>query len=102
MSEFLPVYPFDDQRSVGTIIEVGPLTAKLNLPRAAVPSGQWLHGHKLSGGEVGEYLLIEAGEFAVLGRLVSVKLPERERLTVEPELGAEQAAHPLGTMQLLA
>jgi hypothetical protein len=102
MNQPLPVYPFDDQRAVGTIIEVGPSTAKLNLPRAAVPAGQWLHGHKLSAGEVGEYLLIEAGEFAVLGRLVSVKLPERERLTVEPELGAEQTAHPLGTMQLLA
>jgi hypothetical protein len=98
----LPVYPFDDQRAVGTIIEVGPSSAKLNLPRAAIPSGQWLHGHKLSAGEVGEYLLIEAGEFAVLGRLVNVKLPERERLTVEPELGTERTAHPLGTLQLLA
>jgi hypothetical protein len=98
----LPVYPFDDQRAVGTIIEVGPSSAKLNLPRAAIPSGQWLHGYKLSTGEVGEYLLIEAGEFAVLGRLVNVKLPERERLTVEPELGTERTAHPLGTLQLLA
>ncbi|HXN25278.1 MAG TPA: ATP-binding protein [Candidatus Dormibacteraeota bacterium] len=102
MSKSLPIYPFDDQRSVGTIIEVGPSVAKLNLPHATVPAGQWLHGHRLSAGEVGEYLLIEAGEFAILGRLIGVKLPERERLTVEPELGAQRSAHPLGTMQLLA
>lgn len=102
MTQSLPVYPFDDQRSVGTVIEVGPSTTKLNLPQAAVPAGQWLHGHRLSAGEVGEYLLIEAGEFAILGRLISVKLPERERLSVEPELGTQRVAHPVGTMQLLA
>jgi Helicase HerA, central domain/Helicase HerA-like C-terminal len=102
VTQSLPVYPFDSQRAVGTVIEVGPSTAKLNLPQASVPSGQWLHGHKLSAGEVGEYLLIEAGELAVLGRLISVKLPERERLAVEPELGTQRVAHPVGTMQLLA
>lgn len=102
MSESLPIDPFDSQRSVGTVIEVGPSTAKLNLPAAAEPAGQWLHGHKLSTGEVGEYILIEAGEFGILGRLINVKLPERERLTVEPELGTQHAAHPVGTMQLLA
>lgn len=102
MTSSLPVYPFDSQRTVGTIIEVGPSTAKLNLPQAAEPSGQWLHGHRLSAGEVGEYIFIEAGEFAVLGRLIGVKLPERERLSVEPELGAQRIAHPVGNMQLLA
>lgn len=102
MTSSLPVYPFDPQRSIGTIIEVGPSSAKLNLPQAADPAGQWLHGHKLSAGEVGEYIFIEAGEFAILGRLISVKLPERERLSVEPELGTQRAAHPVGTMQLLA
>jgi hypothetical protein len=102
MSISLPVYPFDGQRAVGTVTEVGPSTAKLNLPQAAEPAGQWLHGHKLSAGEVGEFVLIEAGEFAILGRLIGVKLPERERLTVEPELGTQRVAHPVGTVQLLA
>jgi DNA helicase HerA-like ATPase len=102
MTSPLPTYPFDAQRSVGTVIEVGPSIAKLNLPQASVPEGQWLHGHRLSAGEVGEYLIIEAGEFAILGRLLNVKLPERDRLAVEPELGSHQTAHPVGTMQLLA
>jgi uncharacterized protein len=102
MTTSLPVYPFDTQRAIGTITEVGPSLAKLNLPQAAEPSGQWLHGHKLSAGEVGEFVFVEAGEFAILGRLIAVKLPERERLTVEPELGAQRVAHPVGTLQLLA
>lgn len=102
MTSSLPVHPFDSQRAIGTVIEVGPSTARLNLPQAAVPDGQWLHGHRLSAGEVGEYVVVEAGEYAILGRLIGVKLPERDRLAVEPELGSQRVAHPLGTLQLLA
>lgn len=102
MTDLLPVYPFEGGRAIGTVIEVGPSAAKLNLPYAAASSGQWLHGHKLGAGEVGEFVFLECGEFAILGRLVSIKLPEKERLSVEPELGAEAETHPVGVVQLLA
>jgi hypothetical protein len=50
-----------------------------------MPEGQWLYGHKLGAGEVGEFVFLECGEFAVFGRIINVKLPERDRLSVEPE-----------------
>lgn len=101
MNEVLPVYPFDPQRCVGTISEVGPSTAKVNLPNAASPEGQWLHGHRLGAGEVGEFVIVECRDVGIFGRLINVRLPERERLSVEPELGSHREAHPLGTVQLL-
>lgn len=101
MSNPLPVYPFDPQRCIGTITEVSPSTAKVNLPNAALPTGRIFHGTKIGGGEVGEFVVIESGETGILGRLVNVKLPERERLTVERELGTSREAHPIGNIQLL-
>jgi energy-coupling factor transporter ATP-binding protein EcfA2 len=101
MSEVLPVYPFDPQRCIGTISEVGPSSAKANLPSAASPEGQWLHGHRLGAGEVGEFVIVECRDVGIFGRIINVRLPERERLNVEPELGSSRDAHPLGTVQLL-
>lgn len=98
----LPLYPFDPQRCIGSVLEVTPNTAKINLPKAAVPEGEALYGHRMGGGEVGEFVFIEREPLAVMGRIVSIRLPERERLTVEPELGKTRDAHPLGTVQLLA
>jgi hypothetical protein len=101
MSEGLPSYPFDPQRCIGTICEVGPNYAKVNLPNAAKPEGQWLHGNRLDAGQVGEFVVAECGELAIFGRLITVRLPEKERLSVEPELGSQREAHPVGTIQLL-
>jgi Helicase HerA, central domain len=101
MSDVLPVYPFDPERCIGTISEVGPSSAKANLPSAASPAGQWLHGYRLGAGEVGEFVIVECREVGIFGRIINVRLPERERLNVEPELGSSREAHPLGTIQLL-
>lgn len=98
----LPLYPFDPQRCIGSVLEVTPNSVKINLPRAAAPEGEALYGHRMGCGEVGEFVFIEREPLAVLGRIVSIRLPERERLTVEPELGKIRDAHPLGTVQLLA
>jgi uncharacterized protein len=87
---------------MGTVCEVTPHAVRVNLPEAATPEGQWLYGNRLGRGEVGEFVVIECGESAIFGRVINVKLPERERLTVEPELGKATAAHPVGTIQLLA
>ena len=102
MSRGLPVYPFDEERWIGSVCEAGPATARANLPKAAMPEGQWLYGHKLGAGEVGEFVFLECGEFAVFGRIINVNLPERDRLSVEPEMGKAVEAHPIGTIQLLA
>lgn len=98
----LPFYPFDPQRSVGTVSQVGPSSAKVNLPQAGQATGRLHHGHRIGGGEVGEFVVVECDEVAIFGRIVEVRLPERERLGVETELGRDRDVHPLGTVQFLA
>jgi uncharacterized protein len=97
----LPLYPFDPQRAIGTVSEVGPNAVKANLRQAALPEGRLHYGFRLGAGEVGEFVFVECGSAAIFGRIVSVRLPERERLSVEPELGVAREAHPLGVIQLL-
>lgn len=97
----LPYYPFDAQRLIGTISEVGPSYLKVNLPRAADAEGQVLHGFRVGSGEVGEFVVVEVGDLAVFGRITLVRLPERERLSVEPQLGESPETHPVGTVQML-
>jgi len=101
MSNPLPVYPFDPDRCIGTVTETSPAAAKLNLPLAAAPEGQWHHGFRFSTGEVGDFVVIDCGDVAIFARIISVKLPERERLSVEPVLGQERAPHPVGVAHLL-
>ncbi len=101
MSESLP-HPFDNQRYMGTVTQVGPSSVRANLPLAGSTGSRLHHGHRIAGGEVGEFVVIECDELAIFGRVLDVRLPEKERLTVEPSLGAREELHPVGTIQLLA
>lgn len=98
----LPVSPFDPNRYVGTVCHIKPTTVDVNLPRAASPGGTHHAGFAIQAGQVGEFLLIEGEEHAVLGRVVEIRLPERERLTVEPTSEQAGEANPVGVVQLLA
>lgn len=102
MKTKLPIYPFDSDRLIGTATEISPTVAKVNLPNAGRNNGTWLHGHRLGKGEVGEFVLLDCGENAVFGRILNVKLPERERLSIDQKLGSEVTNHPIGTIQLLS
>lgn len=96
----IPFNPFDPQRLIGTVSEVGPAFVKLNLPRAA-NDAPLFHGNRVASGEVGEFVIVEAGDAAIFGRITLVRLPERERLSVEPHMGRVADTHPVGTVQLL-
>jgi uncharacterized protein len=96
-----PTYLFDNERLIGTVAEVGPDHVRANLPLAAEPEPQLNYGERVGAGEVGEFVIVEAGEVGIFGRITLVKLPERERLSVEPRIGRSGPAHPIGTVQLL-
>lgn len=97
----LPIYPFDAQRYVGTVSQVGPTRISANAPNAAEPGGVVQHGYRFGVGEVGEFVAIECGEIALVGRVLEVRLPERERLAVEPDIGPSRDVNPVSTIQLL-
>ena len=97
----LVVSPFDRQRYVGSVCTVRPATVDVNLPFAPRPGSTHVAGYPLQRGQVGEFVVIEGEEHAVLGRLIETRLPERDRLTVEPTHEVDQRPNPVGTVQLL-
>lgn len=97
----LPTTPFDQSRYIGSVSYANPESVRINLPHAASVSTRQYAGYPVIGGQVGEFVFIETEDYAVLGRLIEVKLPDAERLQAEPTRGRTTEAHPIGTVQLL-
>ncbi|MBR1279764.1 ATP-binding protein [Bradyrhizobium sp. AUGA SZCCT0283] len=83
---------------VGTITLVGAAIAQANLPQAAAHPER----RALARGVVGDFVFVDCESAKLLGRIVEVKLPDNERLSVEPRMGAAPVPHPIGRIQLLA
>jgi hypothetical protein len=97
----LVIAPFDQSRYVGTVCHVRPRSVEVNLPLASTPAGSHFAGFSVPGGQVGEFVVIEGEDHAVVGRIIEVRLPERDRLSVEPTSEQASSPHPLGVIQLL-
>lgn len=95
------LHPFDARRQIGTISQVLPDTIVCNLSSETQQSGRILDGTPLTGGQVGDFVVIDADAVAILARILEVKLPERERLDVERELGRPFHPHPVAKLHLL-
>ena len=94
--------PFDHDKLLGAVSEIGP-----NYVRAAfaihLTSGQkFLHGQAITTGHVGDFVLIDGQDRAIFGRIIKVKLPEKDRLQVEPTLDSGDLTKPIADIQLLA
>ncbi|MGZ2432723.1 hypothetical protein [Rhizobium sp. BK456] len=88
----------DPDRYVGTISVVTASTVQVNMPYATARPER----RALARGAVGDFVFVDCELVKLLGRLVEVKLPDAERLTVEPTLGTQPEPHPVGRVQLLA
>lgn len=92
------VNPISPDRYIGTITQVTASYVHVNLPNAAaVPERRGL-----SLGAVGDFVFVDCERFQILGRIVETKIPDSERLTVEPSLGKTAVTNPIGRVQLLA
>lgn len=91
------VTPFDPDRYVGTVTLVTPDSVGANLPYASASPEE----RTAIRGVVGDFVFVECERFALFGRIIEVRLPDRDRLSVEPELGKRERAHPIGTIRLL-
>lgn len=90
--------PIDADRYVGTITVVNASQVQANLPHATAHPER----RGLARGAVGDFVFIDCERAKLLGRIVEIRIPDSERLTVEPQLGAPALPHPIGRIQLLA
>lgn len=92
------VSPVDPDKYIGTITQVNASQVRANLPFASAHPER----RSLSRGAVGDFVFIDCERLKLLGRIVEVKIPDTERLSVEPQLGVEAKPNPIGRIQLLA
>lgn len=88
----------DPDAYIGTITVVAASWIQANMPLAATTPDKRGTGK----GAVGEFVFVDCDLVKLLGRIVEIKLPDAERLTVEPALGRTPSTNPVGKIQLLA
>ena len=93
--------PYDAQRRVGSLIEISATEAKINLTKAGTGEQVWLLGNKIPIGEVNEFIFIDCGQTAILGRVIKVWLENGERLSVDSLDDSYANNSPIGLVQLL-
>jgi hypothetical protein len=93
--------PFDPERRIGTVTQVLPDAVFVNLDAITQRTGRLLSGQPLRGGQVGDFVVIDCNNHALLGRTLEVKLPEKERLDIEQQLGHTPDPHPVAKLHLL-
>ncbi|MHC2282194.1 hypothetical protein ACVME8_008837 [Bradyrhizobium diazoefficiens] len=94
--------PFERSRYLGSVSLVSPAIVRVNLPFATEVAPSQYAGHRVTRGQVGEFVVIESYAAAVIGRIVEIQLPDRDRLSVEPERKeGDEIANPIGVVRLL-
>ena len=97
----MKVTPFDPERRVGTVTQVLPDAVFVNLEAVTQRTGRLLSGKPVRGGQVGDFVVVDCDSHALLARVLEVKLPERERLEIEQQLGYNFDPHPVAKLHLL-
>lgn len=93
---------FDAALLVGTVASVSASRVRINLRSEKRIGGALVNGVRYGMGEVGEFVIVETEGAALFGRMLETRLPEKERLSVEPQIGKLHEVHPIGEVQLLA
>ncbi|MGR5280359.1 ATP-binding protein [Photobacterium damselae] len=93
--------PYDPNRRIGSAINVSPAEVTANLSDAGSGEAKWHLGDRVAAGEVNEFVFLDCGQTAVLGRLVQVWLDGAERLSVDAISVDNGFNNPIGVIQLL-
>lgn len=88
----------DPDYYVGTVTYVGASVVQANLPQATARPER----RRLARGAVGDFVFVDCEQYKLLGRILEVKVPDTERLSLEPALGSPPEPHPIGRIQLVA
>lgn len=92
------ISPVDPDNYIGTVTVVSVGQVQANLPLASAHPER----RALSLGAVGDFVFLDCERTKLLGRIIEVKIPDVERLSVEPHLGDFTPPNPIGRVQLLA
>lgn len=86
---------------MGVVAAVNAKIARVNLKDAGAPSGTYFEAGRYGRGEVGEFVLVEGQQTLLLGRMVEIRLPEKDRRSVTQEFSGSSDLDAIGSIQLL-
>ena len=69
--------PFDNEKFVGYISRVSPYFSTIHFPSSKLLKKFWHFHEELTGGIVGQYVVIEGENYGFLGRIQEISLPEK-------------------------
>lgn len=90
--------PIDPDRYLGAVRHATATEVRVNLPLATARPER----RGQARGAVGDFVFIDCERQKILGRIVETGVAERERLSLEPHLGAQSDPNPVGRVRLLA
>lgn len=95
--------PFCSSCFMGYVNEVTPQKVCIHFPSAWLLSQFREHGEVFSGGNVGEFVVIEGERFGFLARVSSVRLPDSERKALSDHAVNDEDSqfHPIAEAELL-
>lgn len=88
----------DGEKRLGTVTKVSASEIELNLPQALAAAGR----RGIARGTVGDFVFIDCDRAVILGRIVEVHIPDRNRPALEMQIEREPSVKPAGRVQLLA
>jgi len=92
---------FTNDKFVGYISKVTPSYSNIHFPTPKLLKKFWHYDDELSGGIVGNYVVIEGENYGFLGKLQEVSLPEKEQNFLGEHAFYDSSFHPQGKVELL-
>jgi len=86
---------------MGVASSITARSVGVNLSEAGQPSGSHFSGGRYGRGEVGEFVLIEAQQNLLLGRITEVRLPDHDRRSIRSNYAGTSDLDAIGQIQLL-
>lgn len=93
-----PTLLTDPAKRIGTVARVTASVVDLTLPNALAASGR----RGLARGTVGDFVFVDCDRETVLGRIVEVGIPDKQRPALENQFERDPLVEPNGRVQLLA
>ncbi|XPV68784.1 MAG: ATP-binding protein [Halarcobacter sp.] len=92
---------FTNEKFVGYISKVTPSFSNIHFPTPKLLKKFWHYDDELSGGIVGNYVVIEGENYGFLGKLQEISLPEKEQNFLGEHAFYDSSFHPQGKVELL-
>ncbi|VVO00745.1 hypothetical protein PS718_02641 [Pseudomonas fluorescens] len=86
---------------IGVISSVTAHLVKVNLAHAGDVSGHYTESNRYGRGEVGELVLIEGQQCIILGRIIEVNLPDKDRNEISQDFDGLKKVDAIGFIQML-